>query len=123
MLLPTTLTRSCVHRMIAATIDTFTWELIVFYVVESILLTTFPAHFTPSTIILTVAIFLAFVTSQWIGYVLLDPLHCIANFYLLFKYTIYAFVSIVFPSFLIDTFFTSVTPCSFSSHFYFFDDT
>ena len=49
--------------------------------IDSHLLTTFPAHFTPSTIILMVAIFLAFETLQWVGYVLLDPLHCITNFY------------------------------------------
>ena len=63
--------------MIAATICTFT----VIDVVVRILLTTFPAHFLSSTIILMMAIFLAFVTSQWVGYVLLDPFHCIANFY------------------------------------------
>ena len=33
-----------------------------------ILLTTFPTHFTPSTIILMTAIFMAFVTLQWFGY-------------------------------------------------------
>ena len=44
-----------------------------------ILLTTFPVNFMLSTIILMVALFLAFVTSQWIEYVLLYPLHFIAN--------------------------------------------
>ena len=79
--MPPTLIRSCVHRMISATICTFTWELTVINMVVRILLTTFSAHFTSSTIILMLAIFLAFVTSQWVGYVLLDPLHCIVNFY------------------------------------------
>ena len=120
--MPPTLTRSCVHWMITATFCTFTCELTVINEMIRILLTTFPAHFTSSTIMLMVPIFLAFVTSQWVGYVLLDPLHCKANFYF-FRYfgglncIIYVFVSIVFPSFLIDTLFTSVTHCIFSSLF------
>ena len=71
--------------MIAATIGTFIWELTIINVVVTILLTTFPVHFTPSTIILMVAIFLVFVTLQWVGYVLLDPLYCRALFYF-FRY-------------------------------------
>ena len=50
-------------------------------VVIRILLTTFPVHFKTSTIVFTVAIFLAFVTSQWIVYVLFHPLRCIASFF------------------------------------------
>ena len=108
--------------MIATTICTFTWELTIINVGVRILLTTFPTHFTSSTIILMVAIFLACVTLQWVVYVLLDPLHCIASFYF-FGYfgvlncLIYIFVSIDFPSFLINTLLTSVTPCFFRSLF------
>ena len=72
------LTRSCIHWMI---IGTFIWKLIIINVVVRILLTTFPTHFLPSTIIFMVATFLAFVTSQWIGYVLFHALHCITIFY------------------------------------------
>ena len=89
-------------------------------------MTKFPAKFTPTTIILIVAIFLVFVTLQRVAYVLLDSLHCKANFYFfqvfwgVLKFIIYVFVSFVFPSFLIDTLFTSVALC-FLAHCYFFD--
>ena len=122
LLLPPALTKSCVHWMIAATIYTFTWELTVINVVVRILLTTFPAHFTSFTIILMMAIFLAFVTSQYVGYVLLEPIHCIDNFYF-FGYFLgvklhYICICLYcFPFFLIDTLFTSVAPCFFSSLF------
>ena len=69
------------HRMIATTTGTFIWESTIINVMVKNLLTIFPTQFLPSSIILMVAIFLSSVTSQWIGYVLLHPLHCIANFY------------------------------------------
>ena len=71
--MPPTLTRSCVHRMIAATIGTIIRELTVINVAVRISLTTFPVHFMPSTIILMVAIFLAFVTSLWIWVCIVPP--------------------------------------------------
>ena len=52
---------------------------------------------------------LAFVTSQWVGYELPDPLHCIADF---------CFFRIFFPSYLIDTLFNSITPFIFRSFFF-----
>ena len=90
-------------------------------VVVRILLITFPTHFTPSPIILMMTIFLVFVTSQWIGYVLLHPLHCIANLYF-FQYfggvkTHIGIRLYYFPLFVINTLFTSVTPSFFSFFF------
>ena len=78
-----TLTRSCIDGMIASAICTPIGIVTIVNAVVRILLTTFATYLSASTIILVMAIFLTTVATQWIGYELLNSLHCVADFYLL----------------------------------------
>ena len=76
-----TLTRSCVDGMIASTICTLVQIVTIVTVVVRILLNTFATYLSTSTISLVMAVFLTIVATQWIGYKLLNCLHCAAYFY------------------------------------------
>ena len=78
-----TLTGSCIDGMITPTICTLIRIVTIVNVVVMILLSTFTTYLSTSTIILVMAIFLTIVATQWIGYELLNSLHCVAYFYLL----------------------------------------
>ena len=53
----------------------------------------------------------------WVCSARSSPLYSQLSLFGVLKFIIYVVISIVFPSFLIDTLFTSVTSCFFSSHF------
>ena len=50
--------------MVTASVGTFIWKLTSIYVVTRILLTTFTAHFSSSTVVFVMAVFLVFIASQ-----------------------------------------------------------
>ena len=81
-----TLTRSCIDGMIAPAICTPIRIVTIVNVVVRILLSTFATYLSTSTIIVVMAVFLTIVATQWIGYELLNSLHCVAYFYLLWYF-------------------------------------
>ena len=117
-----TLTGSCIDGMIASAIRTLIRIVVIVDMVVRILLSTFATYFSTSTIIFVMAVFLTIVATQWIGYELLNSLHCVAYFYPLryFRLVKCHYVGVCFNEFtlfLIETLFTSVTPCFFISFF------
>ena len=118
-----TLTGSCIDGMIASAIRTLIRIVIMANVVIRILLSTFATYLSTSTIILVMAVFLTIVATQWIGYELLNSLHCVAYFYHLRYFGLVKchYVGVCFNEFtlffLIVTLFTSVTLCFLISFF------
>ena len=76
-----TLTGSCIDGMIASAIRTLIRIVAIVNMVVRILLCTFATYFSTSTIVFVMAVFLTIVATQWIGYELLNSLHCVAYFY------------------------------------------
>ena len=110
--------------MVTATVGTFTWKFTFINVVIRILLTTFPTHFSSSTIVFMVAVFLAFIASQGIWNILLIPLHSITYLYFFWYFLgvkghyvcwFLLFSPFLFFFFFTGTLLTSVTPCFLSS--------
>ena len=120
------LTQDLADGIIASVICTPIRIVTIINVMVRILLSTFATYLSTSTIILVMAVFLTIVATQWIGYELLNSLHCVAYFHLLRYFGLvkchYVGVSFnEFTLFLIVLLFTSVTPCFFISFFYFFN--
>ena len=66
---------SCVDQVVTATVGIFVGKSTFISVVVRFLITTFPIHFSSSTIVFIVAIFLGFVASWWIWNLLFHNLY------------------------------------------------
>ena len=117
-----TLTGSCIGGMIASAICTLIRIVAIVNMVVRILLCTFATYFSTSTIIFGMAVFLTILATQWIGYELLNSLHCVAYFYPLryFRLVKCHYVGVCFNEFTLFFYCNSLYFCyTLFLHFFF----